>query len=69
MLKIRGRRAGLFLLAQGRSRGLLLHKGFRDKVKAIMAKAKVIHSKMGDTSGLLAKQGRGHVSIATSLDT
>ena len=69
MLKIRGRRAILFLLAQGISRGLLLRKGFRDRVVAIKAKAKVNNPKMGDTLGPLASQGRGHVSIAMSLDT
>ena len=60
VLKIRGRRTNLFLLAWEISRGLLLHKGFKDKAMAIKAKAK---------SGLLASQSRGHVSIATSLDT
>ena len=35
----------------------------------IKAKAKVNHTKMGDTSRLLAIQGKGHVSIATSLNT
>ena len=35
----------------------------------IRAKAMISHPKMGDASGLLANQGRGHVSIATSLDT
>ena len=67
VLKIRGRRANLLLLAQVKSRGLLLHKDFKDRAKAI--KAKVNHPKTGDTSGILASQGRGHVSIATSLDT
>ena len=33
------------------------------------AKAKVNHSRVGDTSGLLANQGRERVSIVTSLDT
>ena len=36
---------------------------------AIKAKAKVNHPRVEKTSGLLASQGRGHVSIATSLDT
>ena len=67
-LKIRGRRANLLFLAQGRSKGLLLLKDFRDRAAAIKAKTRVNHHKMGDTSGLLASQGRGHVSIATSLD-
>ena len=68
VLEIRGRSADLLLLSQGRSRGHLLRKGFMDRVTAIRAKAKVYHPKMGDTSRLLASQGRGHVSIATSLD-
>ena len=67
MLKIRGRRANLLLLAQGRSRGLLLCMGFRDRAAVIRAKARVNHPKMGDTSRILASQGRGHVSISTSL--
>ena len=69
VLKIRGRRANLLLLAQGISGGLLLRKGFRDRAAAIRAKARVNHPKMGDTSRLLANQGRGHFSIATNLDT
>ena len=64
VLRIRGRRVNLILLAREISRGLLLHEGFKDR-----AKAKISHPKMGDTSRLLASQGRGHVSIATSLDT
>ena len=71
MLKIRGRRVNLFLLAQGRSIRLLLRKGFKDKVVAIRAKAKarVNHPKMGGTSRLLASQDRENVTIITSLDT
>ena len=69
VLKIRGRRANLLLLAQGISGGLLLRKGFRDRAAAIRAKARVNHPKMGDTSRLLASQSRGHFSIATNLDT
>ena len=69
VLKIRGRRANLLLIAQGRSRGIFLHMGFNDRAAVIRAKAKVNHTKMGETSRLLASQGRGHVSIATSLDT
>ena len=61
-------KANLLLLAQGRSRGLLLRKGFREKVTAIRAKARVNRPRVGETSGLLTSQGRGHVSIATSLD-
>ena len=69
VLRIRGMRANLLLLAQGRNRGLMLYEGFRDRVVAIRAKAKISHPKMGDTSKLLANQGRGHVSSATSLNT
>ena len=36
---------------------------------ATTAKAKVNHSGVGDTSRLLASQGRERVSIVTSLDT
>ena len=68
VLKIRGRKANLLLLAQGRCRGLLLHHVFKDKVAAIRAKARVNHPKMGDTPRLLANQGRGHVSITRNLD-
>ena len=32
-------------------------------------RARISHPKMGDTSGLQVRQGRGHVSIANSLDT
>ena len=67
--EIRGGRANLFLLAQGRSKRLILRKGFRDRAVAIRAKARVNHPKMGETSRLPDKQGRVHVSIATSLDT
>ena len=38
-----------FLLARGRSRGLLLHEDFKDKAEVIRAKAKSRH---------LARQGR-----------
>ena len=69
VLKIRRRRANLLLLAQGRSRGLLLRKGLLYKAVVIRARAKVNHPMMGDTSELLVSQGRGLVSIATSLDT
>ena len=64
MLVIKGRRVKSFLLARERSSGLLLREGFRDR-----AKAKISHPKMEDTSGLLASQGKGHVSISTRLDT
>ena len=68
VLKIRGGRVSLLLPAQGRSKRLLLRKGLKDKATTIRAKARVNHSKMGDTSGLRARQGKGHVSIATNLD-
>ena len=51
------------------SRRLLLLTDLRAKAVAIRAKAKVNHSRVGDTSGLLASQGRACVSIVTSLDT
>ena len=69
VLKIRGRRANLILLTWEGSRGLLLRKAFRHRAVAIRAKARINYPKMGDISGLLARQGRGHISIATSLDT
>ena len=69
VLKIRRRRANLILLAQERSRGLLLRESFKDRSAVIRAKAMINHPKKGDTSGLLASQGRGHVSISTGLDT
>ena len=68
MLVERGRRTS-FLLARERSRGLLLCEGFRDRMSAPNAKAKISHPKIGGTSRLLAHQGRGCVSSATSLDT
>ena len=63
------KRVNSLLLDQERSRGLLLREGFKDRATATRAKAKISHPKMGDTSGLLASQSKGHVSIATSLDT
>ena len=69
VLVIRERRVNSLLLAQERSRGLLLQEGFRDRATAIRAKPKISHPKIGDTLGLLASQGRGHVSIAINLDT
>ena len=67
--KIRGRRSNLLLLVQGKSKGLLLCKVFRDRAATIRAKVKVNHPKMGGNSRLLASYGRGRVSIATNLDT
>ena len=69
MLEITERRANIFPRARERRRGLILREDFKDKVTATRAKARISHPKMGDTLGLLAKQCRGHVSIATSLDT
>ena len=60
LLKIRGGKANLFLLAREISRGLPLYKGFRERVN---------HPKVGDILRRLASQCREHVSIATSLDT
>ena len=54
VLVIRGRRVDSLLLARERSRGLILHEGFRDKAATTRAKAKISHPKMGDTLGLLA---------------
>ena len=48
LLKLRGWRVNLLLLARERSRGLLLCKGFRDRAVAIRTKAKL---------GLLSRQG------------
>ena len=69
VLVIKGRRVKFLLLARERSRGLLFREGFRDKAVTTKAKARISHSKMGGTSGLLASQGRECVSNATSLDT
>ena len=69
VLRIRGRRANFLLLAQGRSRGLLLRSGFWDRAAAIRAKVKVDYPRVGDTSGLYARKGKGHVSITINLDT
>ena len=57
MLVLRERRINL-LLAPRRSRRLLLRTDLRDKVVVTRAKAKVNHSGVGDTSGLLASQSR-----------
>ena len=69
MLKIRGGRANLLLLAQERNRGVILYKGFKDRVAAIRAKARVDYPKVGDISRRLASQCKEHVSITTILDT
>ena len=58
VLVLRGRRINL-LLALGRSRRLLFRTDFKDGVAATRAKSE---------SGLLAKQGRRHATIAISLD-
>ena len=69
VLVIRERRTSCLPLAQEKSRGLLLLEGFKDRVLATKAKARISHPKMGGTLGLLASQGRESVSSATSLDT
>ena len=66
---LRGRRVNTLLLAMERSRGLLLCEGFKDRVAATRAKARISNPKMGGTSGLLASQGKECVSKSTSLDT
>ena len=67
-VKDKKKRSQPFFLAQGRSRGLLLRKGFRDRAASIKAKARVNHPKVRYTSWLLASEGKEHVAIATSLD-
>ena len=69
LLKIRGRRVNLLLLARGRSRRILLRKDFKDRAVAIKAKARVDHLQVVDISRLTASQGSGHVTILFSLDT
>ena len=68
MLVLRGRRINL-LQAPRRSRRLLLRTNLRDRAVAVRTKAKVNHSRVGDTSRLLANQDRERVSIVTSLYT
>ena len=63
VLVIRGRRVDSLLLAREKNRGLLLCEGFRDRVAATRAKARISHPKMGDTSRLLASQGREFVPV------
>ena len=46
----------------------MLCEDFRDRVVATKDKARINRPKMGDTSGLLASQGRECVSSATILD-
>ena len=68
---IRGRRVNSLLLAQERSKGLLLHEGFRDRVVATKAKAKISHPKMGNTLGLLTSKGESVflMPLAGTLET
>ena len=68
MLLSRRRRVSPLPLARGKSRGFLLREDFKDRAVATRAKARISHPKMGDTSGLLASQGRECVSSATNLD-
>ena len=58
VLVIRERRVNSLLLARKRSRELLLRAGFRDRVTTIRAKDRISHPKMGDTSRLLAGEGK-----------
>ena len=67
MLVLRERRVNL-LLSPKRTRRLLFRMNFKDRVVATRAKDKVNYSRVGDTSRLLANQGREHLSIVTSLD-
>ena len=73
VLVIRGRRVNSLLLAQERSKGLLLHEGFRDRVAATKAKAKakISHPKMGNTLELLTSQGESvfPMPLAGTLET
>ena len=69
VLVIKGKRVNYVLLSQERSKGLFLYDGFRDWAIATKAKAKISHTKIGDTLRLLASQGRECISSATSLDT
>ena len=67
MLVIRGRRVNL-LLAPRRSRRLLLRTNLKDRAVATRAKAKVNHSRVGDTLDGIALRGRdlrvmGHHSL------
>ena len=68
-VKDKRRESQPLLLAQERNKGVLLHKGFKDRAAAIKAKARLDHPKVGDISGSLSSQCKEHVSIATSLDT
>ena len=52
LLKLRGERVNLILLARERIRGLLFHEGFKDKDIAI--RDKVVASKAKASSRLLA---------------
>ena len=69
LLKIKGMRVNILLLARGRSKRLLLRKDFRDRVTATKTKAKADYLQVADLSGLTASQGRDHVTIAINLDT
>ena len=69
LLKIRGRKVNLLLLARGRSLRLLLYKDFRDGAATTKAKARVNYFQVVDISRLIASLGRGYVTIAISLDT
>ena len=69
VLKIKGRRANLLLLAQERSRRLLLCKDIKDRATTTKAKARVDHLQVVDLSRLTTSLGREYVTTAISLDT
>ena len=54
LLKIKGKRVNLLLLARGRSKRLLLHKDFKDRAATTKAKARVDHLQVADISVLTA---------------
>ena len=66
LLKIRGRRVNLLLLAWGRSRRLLLRKDFRDRAAAIKAKAKDDHLQVADISGLQPARARAMLPLPSA---
>ena len=68
LLKIKGRRVNLLLLARGKSRRLLICKDFKDRATTTKAKVRVDHFQVADLSGLTISLGRGHVTTAISLD-
>ena len=68
MLKIRGRRVNLLLLDRGRSRRILFHKDFKDKVATTKAKAKTDHLQVVDLSRLtISLSGTIRIGVKVSL--